>query len=126
MGATARNPMKGFDFMLITKEFIEKAGKRSPIVREALVKAGDKNRIVALKDAFISIGCCELTREDAERMGRTVNIKKYCFMSAPISFVMLSPEEFKEFKQITKPVDLEVAHFKNGLIGLLDKERKYV
>ena len=117
--------MKGFDLMLITREFIEKAGKRSPIVREALVKAGDKNRIVALKDAFISIGCCELTREDVERMKRPVNVKKYCFMSSPISFVMLSPDEFKGFKQITTPVDLEVAYIKHGLIGLLDKENRY-
>jgi peptide/nickel transport system permease protein len=57
--------------MYITKKFIESAGgSRSPIVRHAMVQAGDKHRVEALKMFLISVGCCEITRADVETLKR--------------------------------------------------------
>ena len=104
--------------MLITDEFLKTVDPRSPLARQAMVQAGDKSRIRALKQALISIGCCEIKPADVHRLGLIVYRKKYCFMPTAINIVLLSDEQFKDFLQIQTPVDLEVAYIRNGLIGL--------
>jgi hypothetical protein len=105
--------------MHITKEFVESAGGlRSPIVRHAMVQAGDKHRVEALKMFLVSVGCCEITRDDIETLGLSVYKKKYKFCAAPLIYVLLDAETFSKFKPLTNDIDLEVAHIRNGVIGI--------
>jgi hypothetical protein len=105
--------------MYITKKFIESAGgSRSPIVRHAMVQAGDKHRVEVLKMFLISVGCCEITRADVETLKLNVYKKKYKFCAAPLIYALLDAETFSRFKPLTNDVDLEVAHLRNGVIGI--------
>jgi hypothetical protein len=105
--------------MYITKKFIESAGgSRSPMVRHAMVQAGDKHRVEALKMFLISVGCCEITHDDIETLGLTVYEKKYKFCAAPLIYVLLGAENFKRFTPLTNAIDLEVAHIRNSVIGI--------
>ena len=104
--------------MIITKKFLDDAGRRSPMARMAMVQAGDKVRIKALKNALISIGACEITREEADALGVPIRQKKYAFLAAPMTFALLDDETFVRFKTLKSDVTLEIAHVRNGLIGL--------
>jgi hypothetical protein len=105
--------------MYITKKFVESAGgPRSPMVRHAMVQAGDKHRVEALKMFLISVGCCEITRDDIDVLGLTVYEKKYRFCAAPLIYVLLDAENFERFKPLTNDIDLEAAHIRNGVIGI--------
>ena len=107
--------------MYITQEFLEKVGARSPMARAALVQAGDKIRVKALKKALLSIGVCEITKEEAKLLGALIREKKYTFMGNTISYVLLNEENFSRFKRINNSTKLEIAHIRNGLIGIKDK-----
>jgi hypothetical protein len=105
--------------MYITKKFVESAGGlRSPIVRHAMVQAGDKHRVEALKMFLVSVGCCEITRGDIESLGLNVYKKKYKFCAGPLVYVLLNAEIFSRFKPLTNDIDLEAAHIRNGVIGI--------
>jgi hypothetical protein len=105
--------------MYITKKFVESAGgPRSAMVRRAMIQAGDKHRVEALKMFLISVGCCEVTRDDIEALGLNVYEKKYKFCAAPLIYVLLDVETFNRFKPLTNDVDLEAAHIRNGVIGI--------
>ncbi|MCL2146972.1 MAG: hypothetical protein FWH52_04100 [Synergistaceae bacterium] len=108
--------------MIITKEFLDSVGRRSAIARSAMVQAGDKSRIKALKEALISIGACEITRGDAEMLNLTIKHKKYSFLSSPLNFVLLDDRDFSRFEPLKDGVSLEIAHFNNGLIGILRRK----
>lgn len=108
--------------MIITKELIENCGNRSPMIRSAMVRAGDKIRIVALKKALLSIGSCVLTFEDVGRNGYLVQEKKFSFSLTPLIYVLLAPDDFVKYPSITSPIALEVAHIRNGLIGIRRKK----
>jgi hypothetical protein len=83
-----------------------------------MVQAGDKHRVEALKMFLISVGCCEITRDDIEDLGLNVYKKKYKFCAAPLIYVLLDAETFGRFKPLTNDVALEVAHMRNGVIGI--------
>ena len=105
--------------MYLTKKFIENAGgPRSPMVRRAMVQAGDRHRVEALKKFLISVGSCEITRDDITSLGLTVFEKRYKFCSAPLTYVLMDEETFSRFKPLTNNVDLEVAAIRNGVIGI--------
>ena len=104
--------------MLITKKFLDDVGHRSPIARGAMVQAGDKVRIKALKDALISIGACEITQKDVEILNLPIYKRKYSFLATIMNFVLLDEETFERFKPINNGTALEIAHAVNGLIGL--------
>ena len=104
--------------MNITKQFLDDVGARSPVAREAMVQAGDKNRIKALLDALISIGACDITFEDIEKLQLPVYKKKYSFSATTLTCVLLDEHTFNRFRRLTDPVALEVAHIRNGVIGL--------
>jgi hypothetical protein len=105
--------------MYITKKFVDSAGgPRSPIVRHAMVQAGDKHRVEALKMFLISVGCCEITFDDIKTLGLSVYKKKYKFCAASLIYVLLDAETFSRFKPLTNDVDLEVAQIRNGVIGI--------
>jgi hypothetical protein len=104
--------------MIITSKFLDDVGRRSPIARAAMVQAGDKVRIRALKDALISIGACEITQNDVEALNLPTCQKKYAFMASPMTFALLDKEIFERFKSIKNGASLEIAHARNGLIGL--------
>ncbi|MDR1510973.1 MAG: hypothetical protein LBS53_15215 [Synergistaceae bacterium] len=105
--------------MYITKKFVESAGgPRSAAVRQAMVQAGDKHRVEALKMFLISVGCCEITRGDIESLGLSAREKKYRFCAAPLVYVLLDAETFSRFKPLTNDIDLEAAHIRNGVIGI--------
>ena len=109
--------------MNITKEFIERAGgPRSPIVRSAMVQAGDKIRVEALKMFLLSVGSCEITFEEIESLGLPIYEKKFSFCGAPMTYVLLSPKIFGRFRRLTDNVDLEVTRVRNGVIGIMLKE----
>ncbi|MDR1915712.1 MAG: hypothetical protein LBQ58_03945 [Synergistaceae bacterium] len=104
--------------MLITKEFLDKVGRNSPIARAAMVQAGDKGRIRALMKFLISVGSCEITLAEARALGLPIQEKKYCFMSDSITYVLLDGSTFERYKPLTNAVDLQVAHIRNGIIGI--------
>jgi hypothetical protein len=105
--------------MHITKKFIELAGgPRSPLVRSAMVQAGNKHRIEALKKFLISVGACEITPDDIDILDLTVREKKYGFCGEPLTYVLLDDETFSMFKPLTNEIDLEVARVRNGVIGI--------
>jgi hypothetical protein len=105
--------------MYITKEFIEKAGgPRSPMVRWAMVQAGNKHRVDALKKFLISAGSCEITFREIEALGLTVFEKKYSFCASPLTYVLLDSGTFGRFKPIKNSVDLEIACMRDGVIGI--------
>ena len=86
--------------MKITKEFLDNVGRRSAIARSAMVQAEDKSRIKALKEALISIGACEITREDAEMLNLTIYHRRYSFLSSTLNFVLLDDRDFSRFKSL--------------------------
>ena len=104
--------------MIITEKFLNDTGRRSPAARAAMVQAGDRIRIKALKDALISIGVCEITQDNVKSLNLPICQKKYAFLAFPITFAFLYEETFEHFKPITNGVALEIAHARNGLIGL--------
>ena len=108
--------------MLITKEFLDKAGRRSPLAREAMLQAGDKLRVEALKQFLLSVGSCEITLDEARNLGLPIREKKYCFMADSITYVLLNDGIFKHYKPLTNAVDLQVAHVRNGIIGIRERE----
>jgi hypothetical protein len=107
--------------MIITRKFLDDTGQRSPIARGAMVQAGDKTRIEALKKALISIGACEITQEDAEILNLPIYQRKYSFLASIMTFVLLDKETFERFNPLKNGTALEIAHAKNGLIGLCRK-----
>lgn len=107
--------------MLITERFLDTVGQRSPMARKAMVQAGDKIRIRAMKQALISIGACEITYEDISRLGLDVLEKRFSFTLKPLVFVFLDEKTFNAYKPITNPVELEVSLYRNGVIGLRRK-----
>ena len=108
--------------MFITKKFLDTAGRHSPEVRSAMVQAGDKNRIKALKSFLISIGVCEITFEDVKNFNLTVQERKYSFSTVVLTYAFLENEYFNRFKRLENPVLLEIAHIRNGLIGIRKRE----
>jgi hypothetical protein len=60
-----------------------------------------------------------MTFDDITALGLTVREKRYRFCAAPLIFVLLDAETFARFKPLTNNVDLEVAHIRNGVIGIL-------
>ena len=108
--------------MLVTKAFLEKAGRRSALARKALTQAGDKDRVVALRTFLVNVGSCVVTRDDIDSLGLTVREKKFSFAASPLKFVLLDAETFDRFSRIRNNVDLEVARVCNGVIGILRKE----
>ena len=105
--------------MHITKEFIEKAGgPRSPMVRQAMVQAGNKHRVEALKAFLISVGSCVITFKDIESLGLTVFEKKFSFCASPLTYVLLDAGTFVRFKPIKDSADLEIACIRDGVIGI--------
>ena len=109
--------------MLITEQFLNDAGRRSPMARAAMVQAGDKNRVKSLINFLISIGACEITYGEVEFLGLPVYKKNYSFLAEPLIYVLLEPKDFVSFKSLDNPVALEVAHIRNGLIGI--QRRQY-
>ena len=105
--------------MNITKNFKEQAcGLRSPAVRHAMVQAGNKHRIDALKKFLVAVGSCEISYEEINALGLVINEKKFGFCSAPFTYVLLGEVDFGRFKSIENTVDLEVARIRNGVIGI--------
>ena len=88
------------------------------MARAAMVQAGDKLRIEALIKSLLSVGVCKITREEAESLNLPILEKKYSFMAGKLTYVLLSPEKFEHFEQITHPASLEAAHMRNGLLGI--------
>lgn len=109
--------------MFITKELVENVGKRHPMIRAAMVQAGDKGRIQAMKKALISIGACELTQKEVCENNFLVRGKKFSFCSAPLSLALLDEQDFERFPIISSPVKLEAAHIRNGVIGIRRKRQ---
>lgn len=109
--------------MFITRKFLDEAGRRSPMARMAIVQAGDRNRIKALKNFLISVGACEITYKEAESLGLEIRKKKYSFSTVCLSYVLMDAQDFDSFKPLKNPVDLEVAHIRNGLIGIRRGQR---
>jgi len=107
--------------MWITKEFLDTVGRRSPMARSSMVQAGDKLRINALINALISIGACEITREDIADLELEIKEKRFSFTPAPIKFVMLDNTTFSKFEPLMTPLDLEYSHMRNGVIGIREK-----
>lgn len=89
--------------MFVTREMIEKEGKRSPFIRHALVQSGDKLRVDALKQFLLSVGVCELTFEEALKLRCVIHRKKYRFMGNEIVFVFLDHDTFKKFPLLNYP-----------------------
>jgi hypothetical protein len=111
--------------MYITKKFIELAGgPRSPLVRSAMVQAGDKHRVEALKKFLLSVGSCEITYDDIRALGLDVREKTYPFCGQALVYVLLDPETFARFRPLTNEVDLEVARVRNGVIGIRYRDTK--
>lgn len=108
--------------MLITKRFLDIVGRRAPMARRAMIQAGDKIRIKALKEALISIGVCGITFEDISILGLDVQEKHFSFTPKPLIFVLLDEKTFNEYKPITNSIELQVSLYTNGVIGL---RRKY-
>ncbi len=107
--------------MFITKKLIENVGKRSPMIRSAMVQAGDKVRIRAMKKALLSIGACELTQEDVRENGFGIREKKFSFCAEPLSFVLLDDQAFQRFPHLSSAIALEASHIRNGVIGIRRK-----
>jgi hypothetical protein len=105
--------------MHLTKKFIENAGGlRSPLVRQAMVQAGNKHRVEALKAFLISAGSCEITFDEIKSLELTVFEKKYSFCASPLTYALLDAATFGRFKPINNSVDLEVACMRDGVIGI--------
>ena len=105
--------------MNITKNFISKAGgPRSPMVRHAMVRAGDKHRVDALKKFLIAVGACEISQEEIETLKLTIHEKKFSFSSVPLIYVLLDEKKFGRFKPLKNTSDLETARIRNGVIGI--------
>lgn len=104
--------------MLITQKFIDNVGSRSPMARAAMLQAGDKLRIKALKAFLLSIGVCEITFEDIEKLNLPIYDKKYSFTEAILTYVLLDPDTFARFKFLATPATLEIARMRNGVIGI--------
>ena len=111
------------EIMFITRKFLYEVGRRSPMARMAMVQAGDRNRIKALKNFLISVGACEITYKEAENLGLEIRKKKYSFSTVCLSYVLLDAQDFDSFKPLKNSVDLEVAHIRNGLIGIRKGQR---
>ncbi|MDR1322549.1 MAG: hypothetical protein LBK56_14200 [Gracilibacteraceae bacterium] len=105
--------------MIITKEFLDNAGRRSALARKALVQAGDQHRNEALKKFLLSVGSCEITMNDLEVLGLRAYEKKYCFMAEPLIYALLDAETFKRCKRFDDIIDLQAAYARNGVIGIL-------
>lgn len=88
------------------------------MARAAMVQAGDKLRINALKAFLISVGVCEITFENIEEFNLPVYDKCYSFTKTVLTYVLLNTETFACFKPLTSPVALEIAHMRNGVIGI--------
>ena len=69
-------------------------------------------------NALISIGACDITFEDIEKLGLPVCRKKYSFSATPLTCVLLDEVTFRRYTRLATPVELEVAHIRNGVIGL--------
>jgi hypothetical protein len=109
--------------MNITKGFIEKAGgPRSPIVRAAMVQAGNKIRVEALKMFLLSVGSCEITFDEIDSLGLPVYEKKFSFCGAPMTYALLPPKLFGRYRRLADNVDLEVTRVRNGVIGIMRGE----
>ena len=109
--------------MIFTEKFLDDAGRRSPMVRAAMVQAGDKIRVKALKNALVSIGACEMTQDDAAALNLPIYKRKYVFMAFPVTYTLLDKETFERFKPLKNGVALEIAHARNGLIGILRNKK---
>lgn len=107
--------------MFITKELLENVGKRHPMIRSAMVQAGDKGRIYAMKKALIGIGACELTQMDVSENGFDIRERKFSFCAEPLLFVLLDEQEFQRFPRISSAIKLESSHMRNGVIGIRRK-----
>lgn len=108
--------------MYITKEFLDNVGKRSPMARDAMRQAGDRYAIEGLKLFLINYGACVISKEDIEKYSLKTIDKNYFFMSGPLHLVLVPDKIFNYFARINDNVELEVAHIKNGCIGLRLKE----
>ena len=107
--------------MNITKNFISKAGgPRSPMVRHAMVRAGDKRRVDALKKFLISVGACEISPEEIDALGLTIREKKFSFSPVPLIYALLDENNFSRFKPLKSAADLEASRIRNGVIGIRD------
>lgn len=107
--------------MIITQQFLDDVGRRSPMARSAMGQAGDKIRLKALKKVLVSNGACEITFEDISRLGLVVMEKSFCFTPTRLIFVWLDEINFNKFKSITNTIALEVALCRHGVIGLRRK-----
>lgn len=113
---------RDFEQMNITRSLIDNAGIRSPIIRAAMVQAGNKTRIDAMKRALLSIGVCELTLNDIQNNGYRTQEKAFSFSAESLTYVLLDEDEFNQFSRINNGVDFEVAHIRNGVIGIRRKK----
>ncbi len=104
--------------MLITKKFLDTAGRRSPMAREAMVQAGNKIRVAGLKQVLLSMGACIVPPEYVEEHKLQILKKEFSFTPLILNFVLLDDDEFAQFEAITSTVKLEATHMRNGLIGL--------
>ncbi len=104
--------------MLITKKFLDTAGRRSQMVREAMLQAGNMIRIRGLKEALISMGVCVVQPEYVKEHHLPILKKEFSFTTLVLNYVLLDKDEFDRFEVITSAVMLEVTHMRNGLIGL--------
>ena len=104
--------------MLITQRFLDDVGRRSPMARAAMAQAGDKIRIKAMINVLVTSGACEIKYEEAEALKLPVYEKKYSFLAEPLVYVLLNAVDFARFKPLNNSIALEVAHIRNGLIGI--------
>lgn len=107
--------------MIITQQFLDDVGWRSPMARSAMGQAGDKIRLKALKKFLVSNGACEITFEDISRLGLVVMEKSFCFTPTRLVFVWLDEKTFSKFKPVTNTIVLDGALYRHGVIGLRRK-----
>ena len=105
--------------MMMTQQLINALGPRSIQVRTQLVRSGDKSRISALRKALIAIGAYEMTRDQVVDRRLRVVRRKYGFMQPALNFALLTEyDDVDGLTRIDRPVDIELAHIKHGVIGL--------
>lgn len=107
--------------MIITQQFLDDVGWRSPMARSAMGQAGNKIRLKALMKVLVSNGACEITFEDISRLGLIVMEKSFCFTPTQLIFVWLDEKTFNKFKPITNTINLEGVLYRNGVVGLKGK-----